>query len=192
MKKTVRIEVSARHCHLSQRHLDKLFGKGYKLKKMKDLSQKGQYASKERITLKTADAQIDNLRILGPVRKETQVELAMTDARKLNIKLPVRVSGFIEDTPGATLVGPKGTVILKKGIIIAKRHIHCNPAQAKEMGLKKGEHVSVLTHGDRSVTFHDVVIRIDKKFDLSFQIDTDEGNASLPDGVCSRGEIIKK
>lgn len=189
--KTIKIEVSARHCHLSQKHLDKLFGKGYKLKKLKDLSQKGQFASKERITLKTADAQIDNLRILGPVRKATQVELAMTDARKLNIKPPVRVSGFIEDTPGATLIGPKGSVLLKQGVIIAKRHIHCSPAQAKEMGLKKGEHVSVLTHGDRSVTFHDVVIRIDKKFDLSFQIDTDEGNASLPDGVCSRGEIIK-
>jgi len=186
------IEVSARHCHLSQKDLDKLFGKNYQLKLMKDLSQRGQFAAQETVILKTKDGQIDNLRILGPVRPNSQVELAMTDARKLKISPPVRVSGDIKGSVGAALIGPKGEIKLKEGIIIAQRHIHASPAQAKQLSLKKGQLVSVKTFGERSVTFHDVIIRIEEHFDLSFQIDTDEGNASLPGGVCSKGEIIKK
>lgn len=186
----IRIEVSARHCHLSQKDLDKLFGKGYQLKPIKDLSQKGQFAAKETIILKTKDGQIDNLRILGPLRADTQIELSMTDARKLKINPPLRLSGDIKGSVGAIIIGPKGKVKLKEGIIIAQRHLHANPAQAEKLGLKMGQSISIRTVGNRSVTFHNVAVRIEDKFDLSFQVDTDEGNGSLPDGVCSQGEII--
>lgn len=192
MANKIRIEVSARHCHLSQKDLDKLFGKGYRLKPLKELSQKKQFAAEETIVLKTKDGQIDNLRILGPVRTETQVELAMTDARKLRITPPVRLSGDIKGSAGGILAGPEGEVKLKEGIIIAKRHIHANSAQAKKFGLKKDMIVSIRTAGDRSATFHNVPVRIDGDYDLSFHIDTDEGNASSPNGVCSVGEIINE
>ncbi|MFA6526638.1 MAG: phosphate propanoyltransferase [Candidatus Buchananbacteria bacterium] len=187
----IRIEVSARHCHLSQKDLDKLFGKGYQLKPMKDLSQKSQFAAQETIIVKTKDGQIDNLRILGPVRPQTQIELSMTDARKLKINPPIRLSGDIKRSVGAIIIGPKGEVKLKEGIIIAKRHIHANPAQAKKMGLSKNMIISVKTVGERSVTFHSIPVRIDDNYDLSFHIDTDEGNASSPNGVCSQGIIVK-
>lgn len=188
----IKIEVSARHCHLSQMHLDKLFGKGYQLKVMKQLSQKGQFAAEETISVKTKYGQIDNLRVLGPVRGATQIELARTDSRKLKIDPPVRVSMDIKGSAGATLVGPRGEARIREGIIIAQRHIHASPSQAKKLGLKHGQSVSVKTSGERSVTFHNVIIRVEENFDLSFQIDTDEGNASLPGGVCSVGEIIAK
>jgi len=186
----IKIEVSARHCHLSQEHLDQLFGQGHGLVRMKDLSQPGQFASQETVILRTPDGQIDNLRVLGPVRPDTQVELSMTDVRKLKISPPIRVSGDIKGSAGATLIGPMGEVELQEGIIIAQRHIHASSKQAEKLGLKAGQLVSVKTSGGRSVTFHDVIIRVEDHFDLSFQIDTDEGNASLPGGVCSEGEII--
>lgn len=185
------IEVSARHCHLSQQDLDKLFGKGFQLTQQKELSQPDQFATNEKLILKTKDGQIDNLRILGPVRPETQIELAMTDARKLKLNPPIRVSGDIKGSAGGTLIGPKGEVKLKEGIIIAQRHIHCSPAQAKKLGLRNGQLVAVKTIGDRSAIFTKVIMRVEEHFRLSFQVDTDEGNASLPSGVCSRGEIIK-
>ena len=186
------IEVSARHCHLSRTDLDKLYGKGYALKLMKELSQKGQFAAQETVVLETKDGRIDNLRILGPVRPATQVELSMTDARKVKLNPPIRVSGGIKGSAGAILIGPKGKVELKEGVIIAQRHIHANPGQAKKLGLKMGQLVSVKTSGPRSLTFHDVIIRVEDHFDLSFQVDTDEGNAALPGGVCSQGIIVKK
>lgn len=187
----IRIEVSARHCHLSQKDLDKLFGKGYQLKPMKGLSQKGQFAAEETIILKTKDSQIDNLRILGPVRPQTQIELSMTDSRKIKISPPLRLSGDIKDSAGAIIIGPKGEVKLKEGIIIAKRHLHVNPAQAKKLSLKIGQSVSIRTVGDRSVTFHNIIVRVEDQFDLSFQVDTDEGNAALIGGVCSQGILVK-
>lgn len=188
--KKVKIEVSARHCHLSSADLETLFGQSYELIKSKDLSQPGQFAAEEKISIKTDSGQIDGIRILGPVRASTQVELTMTDARKLKVTAPVRLSGDLAGSVGATLIGPKGEVTLKEGIIVAKRHIHCDLDTAKELGLSEDKSVSVKTFGERSVTFHDVPVRISDKFTWVMHIDTDEGNASLPDGVCSEGEII--
>ncbi|NCN07460.1 phosphate propanoyltransferase [Candidatus Falkowbacteria bacterium] len=188
----IRIEVSARHCHLSQSDLDKLFGVGYKLKPLKSISQKGQFAAQETIAIKTKGGQLDNVRIVGPVRDQTQIELTLTVARKLKIKPPLKISGDLEGSIGAMLIGPKGQVKIKSGIIVTHRHLHCNPAQAKKLGLKNNQLVSVKTAGERSVTFHNVVVRIRDDFDLSVHLDTDEGNAAMPDGVCGFGELITK
>lgn len=188
--KKVKIEVSARHCHLSSTDLETLFGQGYELVKNKDLSQLGQFAAEEKISIKTDSGQIDGIRILGPVRGATQVELTMTDARKLKITPPVRLSGDLVGSIGATLIGPKGEVVLKEGVIVAKRHIHCDLETAKMLSLTDDSLVSIKTFGERSVTFHDVPVRISDKFVWVMHIDTDEGNASLPSGVCAEGEII--
>jgi len=187
----IKIEVSARHCHISRKDLDKLFGKGYKLTVYKELSQPGQFAAEETLIVKTKGGKIENMRILGPVRKNTQIEISATDARILKINPPVNLSGNLRGSSGAILVGLRGTLKLKKGIIIAKRHLHCNKKQALELGIKKGQKVSVKTLGDRSVTFHNILVRVREDFDLSIHIDTDEGNASLAGGICAEGEIIK-
>lgn len=186
----ITIEVSARHVHISQKDLEVLFGKGYNLIVYKKLSQPGQFAAKETITVKTKEGELQKVRILGPVRDHTQVEVSMTDARKLKIKVPLRLSGDIKGTPGATLIGPEGKMKIKKGVIVAKRHIHTTPKQAKKIGLSDGQVVSVKTPGERGITFHDVSVRVRDDFDLNMHIDTDEGNASLPDGVYCQGEII--
>lgn len=188
----IRIEVSARHCHLSLSDLIKLFGHDYKLKPLKEISQKGQFAAKETITIKTKGGQLDKVRIVGPVRDKTQIELTLTDARKLKIQPPIRVSGDLKDSIGATLVGPKGQVKITEGIIVTQRHLHCNPTQAQKLKLKNGQLVSVKTAGNRSVTFHNIIVRIKEDFDLSVHLDTDEGNASMLDGVCGLGELIIK
>ncbi len=172
------IEVSARHCHLSQKDLVKLFGKGCKLKVLKPLSQKGEFASKEEVVLKTKDGEM-KLRVLGPARKKTQVEISMTEARKLKINPPLRLSGDIKKSEKGILIGPKGKITLKEGIIIAKRHIHCDPLTAKKLKLKQNQKVRVKTFGDRSLIFDNVIVRIDKSFVLRMHLDTDEGNASL-------------
>lgn len=189
-KNKIRIEISARHCHLSLKDLNSLFGPGYKLKPIKQLSQLGEFASSETITIKTEDGQIDNLRILGPIRERTQIELALTDARKLKINPPLRLSGDVKGSLGATLIGSKGQIKIKEGVIIAQRHLHCNLKQAKKFNLKNGQMVSVKTSGERSVTFHNIAVRIKDNFDLSVHLDTDEGNASSPDGLCTFGELI--
>lgn len=186
----INIEVSARHCHLSQQDLDKLFGLNYRLKILKPLSQPSQFAAKETIVLKTKDGEINNLRILGPVRQKTQIELALTDARKLGIKPPLRLSGDIAGSTGGVLIGPKGKIILKEGVIIALRHIHANPQIAQKLKLSTGKKCSVKTLGPRSVIFNNVSVRINKDFGFSMHIDTDEGNAGLIDGACNQGEIL--
>jgi len=188
----IRIEVSAHHAHLSQADLDSLFGFGYKLKPLKPLSQPGEFASQETITIKTKDGQINKLRIVGPPRDKTQIEITLSDARKLKIKPPIRVSGDLKGSAGATLVGVKGQIKIKEGIIIHQRHLHCNLSQAKKLKLKNKQLVSIKTTGARSLTFHNVIVRVRDNFDLSVHLDTDEGNASSPDGVCSLGELINK
>ncbi|OGY44736.1 MAG: hypothetical protein A3B89_01370 [Candidatus Buchananbacteria bacterium RIFCSPHIGHO2_02_FULL_40_13] len=190
MKNKIKIEISARHCHLSDQDAQKLLGKNYKLKVIKPLSQLGEFASQETITVKTKGGQLTNVRVVGPIRPKTQVEITLTEARKLKINPPIRLSGDIEKTPGAMLIGSKGKVNIKEGIIIAQRHLHCNPAQANKLGLQDGQSLAVKTLGARSVTFHNVVVRVKKNFDLSVHLDTDEGNAALPAGICSQGEII--
>lgn len=173
------IEVSARHCHLSKKDLEKLFGKGYQLKILKPLSQTGMFAAKEVLTLKTKNGQIDNLRVLGPVRSRTQIELSVTDSRKLKIRPPLRLSGDLKGSAGGILIGPKGKINLKHGIIIAKRHIHCDPLTAEKLKLKHNQKVKVKTFGPRAAVFNQVVVRIKKDFVFRFHIDTDEGNACL-------------
>lgn len=170
------IGVSARHVHLCQADLESLFGKGYELKKKKDLMG-GQFAAQECVTLiGTKLRAIENVRILGPVRKQSQVEVAQTDAIKLGVKAPVRLSGDLAGSAPIALVGPKGVVYLKEGCIVAKRHIHMAPADAERFGVKDKQVVKVRFESGRGGTFEDVPIRVDPTFDLEMHIDTDEAN----------------
>ena len=184
----IKIEVSARHLHISKEDLEKLFGKGYELKPLKSLSQTGEFASTETLSIKTKGGQIDGLRIIGPVRAKTQVELAITDARKLKFDPPIRLSGDLKGSAGAILVGPKGKVILKEGIIIAKRHIHCDPATAKKLGLKENKLLKVKVRGERQAILENIPVRIKDNFVFRLHLDTDEANAVL--GNNKSGEII--
>jgi len=172
------IETSARHVHLDKKTLEKLFGKGYKLTPDYSLSQKGEFAAKERVILKTKKGEIKRVRIIGPLRKKTQIEISRTDAFHLKINPPLRLSGDLKNTPGITLIGPKGEVKLKQGVIIAARHIHCDPKTAKKLNLKHGDKVSVRIKGKRGLIFNNVVVRIRKNFVWRMQIDTDEANAA--------------
>ena len=179
MERKVLVEVSARHVHLSQKDLCTLFGEGYELTVKKPLSQPGQYAANERVTVVGPRKEIANISILGPIRKETQVELSLTDARSIGVLAPVKESGDIKGSAPCKIVGPKGEVLIPEGVIIAKRHIHLTPATALEFGLKDKQVVQVkLENGDRSLIFGDVVIRVRADFANAMHIDTDEGNAA--------------
>lgn len=174
------IEVSARHVHLSQADQDVLFGPGYVMKKMKDLSQTGQWAAEEKVTVIGPKGQFD-CRVLGPCRPKTQVELAWSDGYRIGITVPTRESGHHDGTPGCKLVGPQGTVELSQGVLSPQRHVHMSDAQAVEMGLKKGDIISVHIEGLQSATYHNMVVRVHPTFRLNIHLDTDEGNAcSLP------------
>ncbi len=186
------VEVSARHVHLSQQDLETLFGPGYELTVKKMLSQPGQYASEERVTVVGPKREIAGVSILGPVRKDTQVELSLTDARSIGVKAPVRESGDIAGSAGCKLIGPKGELEIKEGVIAAKRHIHATPADAERMGLSDKQIVSVeIPSADgRKLTFGDVVVRVSDSYALAMHIDTDESNAAAmtPNSL---GTIIK-
>lgn len=184
----VPVEVSARHTHLSQEVQDQLFGPDYEIPIMKDLSQPGQWAGEEKVTIRGPRGEM-SLRVLGPCRVATQVELSKTECLKLGIEPALRLSGDHEGTPGCTLVGPKGEVELNSGVIVAKRHIHLSDEQAAERGLENGQAVDVRVEGDRSVTFHNVILRTNPIFDLHLHLDTDEGNAAWQDMVGGVGEI---
>ena len=174
----VPVGVSARHVHLTQEHVDILFGEGYKLTKKKELMG-GQFASNEQVAIVGLKLRaIENVRILGPVRKASQVEIASTDAMKLGIKAPIRESGNIAGSAPIALVGPKGAVYLKEGCIIAKRHIHMSPADALAAGVSDGDVVSVRAENERGAIFNHVQIRVDDSFTLEMHIDTDEANAA--------------
>lgn len=188
----IKIEISARHCHLSDKDASKLLGQNYKLQAVKPLSQEGEFASQFALTVKTKGGELSKVRVIGPLREQTQVEISLTDARKLKINPPVRLSGNIKGSLGALLIGPAGSVKIKEGVIIAKRHLHCSPDQAKKLGLKKGQEVAVKTSGSRSVTFHQVEVRVADNFALAVHLDTDEGNAASLLGTNNLGEIIKK
>lgn len=190
MERKVLVEVSARHTHLSKEHLEILFGEGYELTVKKELSQPGQYAANERVTVVGPKRQLERVSILGPVRKSTQVELSLTDARSVGIAAPIRESGDIAGSAGCTLVGPNGSVEITEGVIAAKRHIHVTPSDAEKFGLVDKSIVSVkLDTPDRSLVLGDVVIRVRGDFASSMHIDTDEGNAAALSGVVY-GEII--
>ena len=174
----VPVGVSNRHVHLTQEHVETLFGEGYKLTMKKELMG-GQFASNECVTIVGLKLRaIENVRILGPCRKSSQVEISATDARTLGIKAPVRESGKIEGSAPIALVGPKGVLYLNEGCIVAQRHIHMSPADAAAAGVKDGEIVSVKADNERGTTFNHVKIRVDESFTLEMHIDTDEANAS--------------
>lgn len=174
----VPVGVSARHIHLTQEHVEALFGEGYQLTKKKELMG-GQFAANEMVTLVGIKLRaIENVRVLGPVRKASQVEISATDAVKLGIKAPVRESGNIAGSAPIAVVGPKGALYLKEGCIVAMRHIHMSPADAMAAGVHDGQMVSVKADNDRGTTFNHVKIRVDESFTLEMHIDTDEANAS--------------
>lgn len=191
MAKTFIVETSARHVHLSEADFKVLFGENAKLTKKKDLSQPGQYACEERVIVKGTKKDLPGVSILGPFRKESQVELSATDARSIGLGIAVRESGVLDGTPGCTLVGPAGEVTLEKGVIVAKRHIHATVADAKELGVVDKEIVSVKVNTpERSLIFGDVVVRVSDSYALAMHIDTDESNAAgMVPGVM--GEIVK-
>ncbi len=176
---TVPVGVSNRHIHLSAEHLEILFGKGYELTPIKDLSQPGQFACKEQLTIVGPSLRpIEGVRVLGPVRKESQVEISRTDSFTLKVKPPVRESGDIKGSAPVTIIGPKGTVTLKEGCIIANRHIHMSDEEGKAFGLNDGDYVTVEVNGERRTTFYDVQVRVNKAFRLEMHIDTDDANAA--------------
>jgi putative phosphotransacetylase len=187
---SVPVGVSARHVHLTQKDVETLFGAGYQLTKKKELMG-GQFASNELVTIVgTKLRAIENVRILGPVRKESQVEVAQTDAVKLGIKAPVRQSGDIKGSAPIAIVGPKGVLYLNEGCIVAKSHIHMSPADAKAAGVVDKQVVAVAFETQRPVTLEDVLIRVDDSFTLEMHIDTDEANASkIGTGDC--GKLVK-
>ena len=173
----VRIEYSARHVHLSQEHQDILFGPGYEMKKLKELSQTGQYAYDEKVVVKGSKGQAE-ARVLGPCRKQTQVELAFSDGFKLGVETPVRVSGDLAGTGKCELIGPKGSVELEEGVINDQRHLHCSDTEAAEYGLRNGDVISVRVPGDTPITVHQVAVRVHPSFRMNIHLDTDEANAA--------------
>ena len=172
------IGVSNRHLHISQQDFEALFGMGATLTNIKDLSQPGQFACQEVVHVVGPKGMIENIRILGPFRGQTQIELAQTDARKLGVKPPLRHSGDLAGTPGCVLVGPKGYVVLDSGCILAKTHIHMNVEEGEALGVKDKELVDVYIKSERPICFMDVMVRVNPYYSLDFHIDTDEANAA--------------
>ncbi len=191
MENKVLVETSARHVHLSEEHIKTLFGEGATLTHKKDLSQPGQFACEERVTVEGPKKAIPNVIILGPARPASQVEVSLTDARTLGVKAPVRESGDVAGSGACKLIGPCGEVELTEGVIAAKRHIHLTPDDAEKFGVEDKQIVSVKVESDgRSTIFGDVVVRVNKNFAAAMHIDTDESNSACAFGECY-GEIIK-
>ncbi len=191
MSNKIMVETSARHVHVTKEHLAVLFGEGYELTKKKDLSQPGQFASNERVAVIGPKSSFPAVSILGPERKQTQVEISASDARSIGVTCPVRESGDLAGSAGCKIVGPCGEVEITEGVIIAKRHIHMTPADAAVYGVQDKDVVSVkVDSADRSLIFGDVVVRVSDSYALAMHIDTDEANAVLA-GPNAEGEIIK-
>lgn len=178
---------SARHVHLCERDVERLFGSGYQLKEFKPLAQPGQYACEEKITIKGPKGEIKGVRVLGPTRPDTQVEISVTDSFKLGIKPVVRMSGNTAGSPGATLIGPAGQVDIAEGVIVSARHLHISDEQAANYGLKDGDVISLKKRGEREVTFGNIAVRAGKKHSLEAHFDTDEANAAL----LKNGELME-
>jgi putative phosphotransacetylase len=177
--KNAPIGISNRHIHLAEDHIQVLFGEGHQLTPMKDLKQPGQYAAEETISIVGPKGHIDGVRILGPARKQSQIEVSMTDAFKLGVKPPVRDSGDLAETPGIDIIGPKGRVTIPDGVILAGRHIHMHTSDAEGLGLKDKDHVKVQIPGERGLVFEHVLIRVSPNYRLEMHVDTDEANACL-------------
>ena len=183
------IETSARHIHLTQETVEKLFGAGYQLTIRKPLSYPGQYACNERLTIVGPKKEMANVSILGPTRKADQVEVSATDARTLGIDAPIRESGDVKGSGACKLIGPAGEVELSEGVIIAKRHIHMTPADAEAFNVTNGQIVKVLIRSARTTIFDDVVVRVSPNYALAMHIDTDECNAAAAFGTVY-GELV--
>ena len=175
----VSIGVSNRHVHLTKEHLNILFGEGYELEKKNDLNQPGQYASNAFVTIKTDKDEINNVRVLGPVRSYTQVEISKTDAYKLGLNPPVRNSGDIKGSESITIIGPNGSIDISEGCIIAARHIHILPSQAKSYGLENREKVNVKLNGEKGGVITNVYLKISNDAFFELHLDTDDANAHL-------------
>lgn len=171
------VGVSNRHVHVSQKDLETLFGKGCQLTKKSDLKQPGQYACNETVTIRGPKGEFEGVRILGPVRKQSQIEISKTDSFRLGVRPAIRESGDLEGTPGLEMIGPNGRVSLHQGAIIALRHIHMQPEQAAALGIKDKDLVEVETFGERHGVFGDVLIRVSEDYHLEMHVDLDEANA---------------
>ncbi len=186
------VSISARHCHLTDEHVETLFGPGHKLRPMKDLYQDGFYAAEETVMVVGPKRKmLPTVRVLGPTRPASQVELAFTDGISLGIDLPVRASGKIAGTPGCVLVGPRGVVELKEGVIRAERHVHMHQDHAAYYGVKNGDRMSLRIESTCSVVLQDLLVRADTTSKLEVHIDTDEGNAADLDHA-TRVELLKQ
>lgn len=174
----VPLGVSNKHLHLTQEHVEILFGEGHQLTNLKDVKQPGQFACEECVRIIGPKGEFPKVRVLGPARNETQIELSMTDARTLGVNVPIRESGKLEGTPGLILEGPCGRVELDHGAIAALRHIHMTPDIAEQLGLKDGDCVGVESSGLRPTLFRDVLVRVSPKYAYEMHIDTDEANAA--------------
>lgn len=179
-KLAIPVGVSNRHCHLTREHFKILFGAAAEPKRVKDIKQPGFYAAEEMISVKGPKGVLHKIRLVAPYRDHTQIELAVTDALAIGVKPPVRESGQVKGSAGATLIGPAGQVEIKEGVIIAQRHLHFSPDEAKALGIASGEVVRVRagTGAGRAVVFEDVIVRVGPKYSLEFHVDTDEANAS--------------
>ncbi|MBI5254512.1 phosphate propanoyltransferase [Candidatus Falkowbacteria bacterium] len=186
----LKIEISARHVHLTRQDLDALFGDGYDLKKEKTLSQASDFAAEETISIEGAKGRMDNVRIVGPCRSYSQVELSATDCYKLGINAPVRLSGKIIGSASIKIIGPKGELQLKDGAIIAKRHIHMNPEDSAKLGVKNGQNVKLAIDGPRALIFDNVEVRVHESFNLAAHLDTDEANAAGIKSSNATGNIV--
>lgn len=184
------VGVSNRHLHLSQADMDRLFGEGYQMKKIKDLSQPGQYACKETVTICGPKGAIEGVRILGPVRSKTQVEILAGDCFKLGVTAPSKLSGDLQGSPGITIIGPKGSVQTAEGLIVAQRHIHMTPEDARRIGVCDGQNVSIQIEGPRGGTYSNVAVRANDASALECHIDTEEANAMNVNSL-SKIKIIK-
>ena len=186
------VGVSNRHIHLSREHLDILFGAGYELTPIKDLSQPGQYACKELLTIVGPSLRpIENVRVLGPVRRESQVEISVTDSYTLKVKPPVRESGKIAGSAPITIIGPRGVVTLKEGCIIANRHIHMHTNDGARFGVADGDYVTVDVNGKKRTRWYDVQVRVSDAFALEMHVDTDDANA-VGIGNGSKVKLVKE
>ena len=185
MSKEFLVEISARHVHVTKETLETLFGAGYELTPKKDLSQPGQFACEERVTVVGSKKELAGVSILGPCRPADQVELSATDARAIGVVAPIRESGDVAGSGACKLVGPCGEVELKEGVMVAKRHIHMTPEDAEVLGVKDAEIVNVkIDTKDRSHIFGDTVVRVSPKYALAMHVDTDEANAAAIPGSC--------
>ncbi len=185
MQIKVYTEISARHLHLAQKDFWKLFGPGAKLHKIRDLYLPSIFACEETVTVQIGEEKLSQVRVVGPFRAQTQIEISATDARALKAAVPLRLSGDLQGSQDCTLLGPQGRIDLSEGIIIAQRHLHIPPQEATRLHLKQHQKISIQMEGERGLTFHQIPVRIDPDAKIAFHIDTDEGNAA---GISQNGE----